>query len=403
MNFLYWKKIFIFLLTLLMVVTMVGCANSNQSSGSSPKDNQGTGAAKSYKFGVLVALTGQEAFIGEDLRDAVKLAVKSINDNGGVNGVPLEPVFEDSAADPKRAITAYRKLVDIDKVPIIISGWSSVVSAIAPLAEEDKVLVLSTGAGSPNTKKLGNFTRTSTILTDFDVEKTIEYVTKKFGVKRGAVLYINNDSGTYPAQVFKDTITKNGGEVVAFESYPPQTKDFSAQLIKIKSANPDILHIQAQPGEQAFAIKQARQLGINAQITTAATLIGEAVVKQAGADAEGIIVTQNTNDLSNPKIKELEELFSTTYGRKPATLTLIAAYNDVVYMASDMIKKMTSENKEISGANALDALLQIKKFSTPIVGTTIFKEDRSVTSTGYIKQVKNGNLTTIDVIEPEQD
>jgi branched-chain amino acid transport system substrate-binding protein len=391
------------LFVILIAMFLAACSGKevvqeNDQSGEGAK----TSAPEAYKIGAVLPLTGGEAAVGKDMVTAFKMGIESINKAGGINGVPMELIAEDSAADPNRSITAYRKIVDVDEVPILISAWSSVINAMAPLAEQDKTLLLSVGAGSPNIAKLGEYTRTTSVLGDTDMEQLAKYSYKNKGAKKAAIIYISNDSGKLSAEAYRDAFTKLGGKVVAFESHAPKSTDFSAQLSKIKASNPDIIHIQSLIDETPFIIRQIKEMGIKAQLTTYSGVFGEGLIKNAGEQANGILGTSFAPDADySPEIKEYIERWQNEQGREPAAVSLISLYTDAPYLVKDIIEKLIEEGKEVNGENARKALMEIKEFNLPINGKTIFNEDGTVLGNTVINQIVDGQVKTIEVVEPE--
>ena len=111
-----------------------------------------------YKFGALMPTTGLEAGYGLDFVKTFEMAVKDVNDRGGVNGHPLEMIVLDTQAKPELAIPAAQKLIDVDKVPLIVTAWSSVVKALGPVMNRGHVVQINMGANSPDIANLGDFT-----------------------------------------------------------------------------------------------------------------------------------------------------------------------------------------------------------------------------------------------------
>ena len=174
------------------------------------------------QFGLAMPLSGSQSLYGKDQVQAAEWAVKDINDKGGVDGHPLKMIVLDTQADPQLGIQAANKLISVEHVPAFISAWSAVVKAIAPVANDAKVVQLSVGANSPDIARLGDYTYTTFPLADVDIRALAKYEATTLGKKRAAVLYINNETGTAAAQVYKDIFTKNGGQIVDYAGYDPQ-------------------------------------------------------------------------------------------------------------------------------------------------------------------------------------
>src|SRR5690606_33086539 len=86
------------------------------------------------RFGLAMPLTGSQALFGADQAKAAQWAVKDINEKGGVEGRPLEMILLDTQADPRLGINAVNRLINVEKVPVYGTAWSSVVKAVAPVS-----------------------------------------------------------------------------------------------------------------------------------------------------------------------------------------------------------------------------------------------------------------------------
>ena len=248
-------------------------------------------AQQTYKFGLAMPLTGGQALYGNDQVKAAQWAVEAINANGGVNGKKLEMIVLDTQADPQVGIQAVNRLINVDKTPVFVTAWSGVVKAVAPLANDNKVVELSVGANSPDIATLGDYVYTTFPLADVDIRAVAQYSAKEMGKKRAAVLFINNETGIGSAEVYRDTFTKAGGQVVAYEAYDQKATDFTGPLLKIRAANAEIIHLQGLVSESPQVIAQARQLGINVPITSYSGIYNPKLIQQLGAAAEGVIAT----------------------------------------------------------------------------------------------------------------
>src|SRR3989344_7864758 len=152
------KKIILAILTLFVLI-LSACQvqqQVQQPTGGEVKPSQPQGT---YKIGVMYPLTGDAAAYGIPIQKTTKYAADAINAKGGVNGRKLELVYEDSKCNPKDGNAAAQKLINIDKVKVIIGGvCSGETLGAAPLANDNKVVMISPSATSPDiTLKGGDF------------------------------------------------------------------------------------------------------------------------------------------------------------------------------------------------------------------------------------------------------
>ena len=93
----------------------------------------------SYKFGAVLPLTGSNSFFGEFAKVGIELAIEDINQNGGINGKPINALFEDSASNKAQANTGAQKLVSLDQVDALFTVTPPMAGVLAPIAETSQV------------------------------------------------------------------------------------------------------------------------------------------------------------------------------------------------------------------------------------------------------------------------
>ena len=129
------------------------------------------------KIGVILPLTGNNASYGEKFLKGLNLANDEINANGGIGGGKVELIIEDGMADPAKSVTAYQKLRQEHKdMSVIISAFSSVILAIAPLANDDHVVLMNPVASSANLSQAGDYEFNTMLLMSITVNKLADYI-----------------------------------------------------------------------------------------------------------------------------------------------------------------------------------------------------------------------------------
>ena len=243
-----------------------------------------------YRFGLALPLTGPQALYGSDQIQAAQWAVADINKAGGVNGTKLEMIVLDTQADPQVGIQAINRLVNVEKVPVLITAWSVVVKAVAPMINDAKVTGLIVGANSPSIAKLGDYIYTTYPLSDVDIAALAKYLVKQ-GKKKGAVIFVNTEEGIGAAEIYRTAFKAAGGDIVASETYDPKASDFTGALLKLRSSNPDTVHVQGQVSDAPQVVAQMRQLGMRQTITSFSSIYNPKFIEALGPAAEGVIVT----------------------------------------------------------------------------------------------------------------
>ncbi len=269
---------------------------------------------ETIKIGAILPLSGQNEFYGNEIKNAIELAREEINKTGGINGSNLEVIYEDDKAEAKTGVNATQKLIEMDKVPVILGSWaSSVVLAEAPIAEKSKVIVMAE-AIAPAISEAGDYIFRIQPSASYYSAELIKTVVEKLNLKKIAIIYINNDFGVALRDTVKDEARKSGANIVAEESYLQGDQDFRSQLIKIKAENPEALFIGGYQ-EQLSVIKQAYELGIKVQILAGPPFENKKLINDLGGLAEGIIYPYHfVAQTDNPKTIDYMEAYKNKFG-----------------------------------------------------------------------------------------
>jgi len=214
------------------------------------------------KIGFIGPLTGELALWGENQKSGIELASEQINKQGGINGLPVKVIYEDSQCDPKNSVSAIKKLIEIDGVKAIIGDTcSSAVLAIAPIAEEKKIPLIAPIAAADQISEAGDY-----IFRNFVTNSKYGIFAgkqlKQEGKNTVAVIYLNNDYGKNLAEDFFVNYEANGGKIVFDEGYNNDVKDFRTLLTKAKDKNPDVIFLAGYYPDGAIILKQAEELNI---------------------------------------------------------------------------------------------------------------------------------------------
>ena len=353
-------------------------------------------AQETLKFGVADPLTGPAAIFGLDQMQAVRWAVEDINAKGGVNGRKLEAIIADHQTKPEVGISIVNKFISVDKVPVFITAFSNVVKAVAPTANREKVLMLSVGANSPEIKNLGDYVYTMFPLADIDMKALGAYLVNKRGKKRAAVLYVNHETGIEGAKVLAQSFKDAGGEVVVNESYEETRSDFTGLVLKVRAANPDVVHIHSNVSDFTAIVAQMRQLGLMTQVTSFQTAFNPKMIQEVGAGAEGIIVTGMAPSVEdNPNVAGYLDRWQKAFRREPIGLPYTQYFHDAPYIVAALYKRVLDQKLPLTGENMRKALLEIKTFDLPLTTRITFNDDHTVDSLTYFWEVKNGKFEVV--------
>ncbi len=301
-----------------------------------------------FKVGVMESLTGPGETYGNVALQAKQLAVDEINAAGGVNGRMLELVVEDSKCNAQDAITAYKKLTDVDDVKIILgTSCSGAMLGAAPLAEAEGVVMFSGLATNPDIAESGDYIfRTS--MSDAQLGIDTGNLLWADGIRKLATI---NETTDYAEGVRRESVAqfeKRGGKVVAEERYPTDTTDFRSQLTKLLNADPDAIHVAAQAEFSGGTIvKQLRELGYEGLIYSDVVPVGATAMEIAGDASTGLKAIIGDLDPANSKAQEVLKNFRERYEYVTLPWYLGSAY-DNVYITAECLKK-TGDDQDADG------------------------------------------------------
>jgi branched-chain amino acid transport system substrate-binding protein len=249
----------------------------------------GARAQDTIKIGVTQPLTGAFAASGNYVAQGTKIAEEEINSAGGVLGKKIQLIIEDNKSNPTEAVTTVEKLIQQDKVPLLIGAWSSTLTlAVMPKLEEYKVPMIVETSSSGKITTSGN-TYVFRISPTSEMEaKAFQPLVKQMGIKKADFLYTNNDFGIGSADEYSKMLKANAVEVGVRETMDPAATDFSAQLAKIKGSGADTLFVTTAVEQLTLILKQAKEQQVKVRVVSCGgSNSPDQIIAQAGAAAEG--------------------------------------------------------------------------------------------------------------------
>lgn len=339
------------------------------------------------RIGFIGPLTGDVASIGENLKVALEIARDEINKAGGIKGRPLEIIFEDGQCNPKMAVNAANKLINIDKVPIIIGGLcSSETLAVAPLAEKAKVILFSAASTNPKIADAGDYVFRNVPSDTFQGVFAAEYVKNNMKLNKVAILKCLSDYCVGVSDVFKTKFQELGGAIVAEESFLQDAKDLRSQLTKIKAANPELVYFVGYTEGSIIGLKQAKELGINATFFGADSWSDPKIWQEVGKIGDGALYVEPAN-------KNLPEAFITEMNRRTGGKEIITyaprAYDALKLLASLMIEK------GVDATAIKDALYTVRNYQGIADNYTFDNKGELVGATYVVKRIQDGKAVEV--------
>jgi branched-chain amino acid transport system substrate-binding protein len=196
------------------------------------------------------------------------------------------------------------------------------------------------------------------------------------------------------AEFFQKFFEQAGGQVVAFESYTKGDVDFSAQLTKIKGANPQVLFLPNYYNEVPLQVQQARRLGLACPIIGSDSWGSEELLKLGGADLNGAFFsTHYAPDIATEKARKFIKDYQEKYGKTPDDVAALT------YDAGSLILAALARAGAPDRQKLRDALATITEFEG-VTGKMAFKGTGDPVKSAVILQIKDGKFTYHTSVAP---
>jgi len=388
------KKFVSALLASAVALSLVaGCGGGDKKKADEKKPAAAAGAVK---VGVFLPLTGDNAAGGELELRGIKLANKL---HPEINGKKIELVIADNKSDKAESANVVARLIEKDKVKVILGSYGSSLSmAAGNIVKDSKVPAIGTSCTNPQVTKGNEYYFRACFIDPFQGTVMANYAFKKGAKKVAIVQEVSNDYSVGLAKFFKEAFEKlaGPGSVVDIANYQTGDKDFTAQLTNLKAKNPDAVFAPGNFTESALLVKQARQLGIKVPFMGGDTWETQDFVNVGGKDVDGVTFSSafDSTKAATPEAKAFLDAYAKEYkGEQPGGLTALAY--DSYLIALNAMKTAGVEDSK----NIRDAIASTKDLETT-TGKTTLNADGDPIKSAVIKTVKDGKFTYIDMVNP---
>ncbi|MGE5593453.1 MAG: ABC transporter substrate-binding protein [Betaproteobacteria bacterium] len=315
--------------------------------------------AEPIKIGLHAPLTGAAAADGLSVKQSVELAVKQINDAGGIKGRPIQLVVYDDRADAKEAVAVAYKLIEQDKVVAVVGGsYSAPMRAVAPIYQQAGIPMVAGFAVHPDITRAGDFVFRCGMLGPIEGAAAGEVAGNVLKAKTACLMTMDNDFGRALAEGFRKQAGELGVKILWESLYPLGEQDFTPYITRLKQLNPDVVFTSGYYNEAAQFCKQAKGLGLKAQILGEEGFDSPKFIEIAGKASEGVIIVTNLNrDDTRPVAKAFIEDYRKLYKMEP---DMVGASNfDALLVIADALRRAGSTDpKAIRDAIAATKDLQ---------------------------------------------
>jgi branched-chain amino acid transport system substrate-binding protein len=300
-------------------------------------------------------LTGPYASDGTDIKNGVLTAIAVFEEAGGVPGFDKIELFaQDTACDPKQAVAAANKLINLEVVGVIGAYCSSsTIPSSEVLAEEDIPMLTPASTNEKVTDRGLPYMFRLCGRDDDQAPAAAKFLKEQLKAK---TIFIVDDKTTY-SQGLADGVSKSckelGITVLSHEHVNQGDKDFSAVITQAKTMSPDIFYMSLQGYSPAAMMTiQAKRFGLAAQIVTQDAVFQPKYMEVAKEAAEGVYLTYGFTDPTTPEYKAFENIYVPKYGK-------IAAYATYAYDSTTALLKAIKAAGTTDAAKVKEELMKL--------------------------------------------
>ena len=355
--------------------------------------SQMKGLGGEISIGVVLPLTGALAApYGLPMQRGFELAREEISKSGQLNGAKITFITEDDQGTVKNAIDGYNKLIRQDGVPVILGpANSSQVREAFPIAQQNKVVAISSLSSASGLSAIGDFNFRISLTTDVLVPTSIQITQEKLRYTKVATIYDDTDLySTDSNKVVREALTANGVEILTTETYQTGETDFSTQLTRIKESNPDAIFISALVPEMIKIMIQARQLGIPTDVPLIVPDLTKDEVTAAGDATEGAITfTSWVSTADTSGNQAFVQNYRTKYGAEPSP------WGAQSYAALYILAEAIANAQSTDATTIRDVLANTKNFDT-VLGKFTFNAVGDAFYDLMVLVVQNGNFEVFE-------
>lgn len=281
-------------------------------------------AKSTYLIGAIFDVTGPGSPLGTPERDTAQMVADQVNRTGGINGHPVKFIFADNGSEESKCATAAKKMIDSDRVKVIIGpSTTGPTLAIVSTCERAGIPLISCAAGNKITQPARPFVFKTAQSDTHAIAKVIDYLKSK-RLTRVAFINDSNAFGSSGRQQMETQSARAGISLVAEESFGGKDPDMTAQLTRIKSKNPQAIVCWGTNPGPAILVRNARQLGIKTPIIMSHGVANKKFLQLAGPACNGVILPAGrltvaqaipSSDAQKQVLMAYSDQFKKTYGR----------------------------------------------------------------------------------------
>lgn len=392
-------------LTMMLIVLAAACNpveedTSGGSSTSKPAIETGP-----IKLGFNLELTGDAATFGLSAKDGAEIALEELIAAGGIMGREIVTVFDDNQSQPQPSANVASKLINQDKVDVLIGAVGSSQSiAMAKIAEDARMPMVTPASTNPGVTvdengKVRKYVFRTCFTDDFQGERIADFaVIGPIAAKNAVIFYdAENDYSVGIYETIKRVAPEKGLAIVAEDSYLGQSEtDFRSKLNKFKALEFDVLIVPGYYNKVGLIANQAREVGLMQPLLGGDGFDSPELFKVAGRNIAGSYFTNHyAADDMDPAVQGYIKKFKEHFGGRMPDAMSILTY-DAVMVVADAIERAGSTDHDAVTA----ALAEVTGFKGATGAITIDEQHNATKKLVVLKIGEGGNFSWVHTYDP---
>jgi branched-chain amino acid transport system substrate-binding protein len=354
-----------------------------------------TGANTTIPIGIAFAQTSNVALLGQEGTDGVKIAEKYFNNKGGINGIPIKLIFQDTGGDEVGANNVFQNLINKDKVVGIIGPTLSQQAFSAdPIAERAKVPVIGASNTAKGIPQIGNYIARVSASVAIVAPNSVKAALKQNPqIKRVAVFYAQNDAfNKSETEIFQKTVKEQKLELVTVQKFQTTDTDFQTQATNAINSKADLVIISGLAVDGGNLVRQLRELGYKGLIIGGNGLNTSHIFSVCKVLCEGVIIAQAYSPEHPSEINTaFRQAYIELYKKEPSQVSAQSFAAVQVYVEALQSLDQKSKISKLPLAQLrteLNKQLLTKKYETPLGEIAFTPVGDVVQKEFYVAQLK---------------
>jgi branched-chain amino acid transport system substrate-binding protein len=365
-------------------------------------------AGESIRIAAATDLTGPIAEFGQDIANAVEVAVADVNEAGGIKGFQVEVQVEDDRCSGDDATTVANRVVSDPQVVAVVGHiCSGATTAASDVYEEARIPMMSPSATAAGVTERGLEVMNRVAFRD-DVQGVVDanYIYKVLGFTKIAVMHDNDTYGLGLAEVVRDSFEGLGGEVVAFEGINVDDQDFRPVLTPLTALEPEAIFFGGYVQQAVLLVPQMKDVGLGDVVFFSDDgVFGQAFIDGAGDAGEGVYASfAETPETDPERLEAFDTKYKEMFGIMPSDL---GPFHYHAYDSAMMLMQAIDKVAEVDADGNLvidrEALIEAVRTTADYDGLTgmLTCDEKGDCGAGSIaiNLVENGEWVPVEVPE----